>query len=78
MRPFPAGASCADAGKLWAVAQPITQPLAGWRIVLVENDDDSRELMALWLSLQGVTVDAASGAIEAISFIRAGRPDAVV
>jgi CheY-like chemotaxis protein len=43
--------------------------LAGIRILVVEDDDDSREIFAYALDAEGATVTAASTAREALPFL---------
>jgi CheY-like chemotaxis protein len=47
----------------------MAHPLAGIRILVVEDDDDSREVLAQSLSLEGATVMAASTASEALALL---------
>jgi len=47
----------------------MAHPLAGIRILVVEDDDDSRELLAQALTLQGATVSAVSTAREALTLL---------
>jgi CheY-like chemotaxis protein len=43
----------------------MSQALAGVKIFVVEDDDDSREILAHALTLEGATVTAVSAAREA-------------
>jgi PAS domain S-box-containing protein len=52
--------------------------LLGRRILLVEDDQDSRELIAMFLKGWGAAVDAVGSAREAISSFAARRPDLLI
>jgi CheY-like chemotaxis protein len=54
------------------------RPLEGVRILLVEDDDDTREMTRLALDAEGATVVAVSRARDAVAAIEAERPDVVV
>jgi CheY-like chemotaxis protein len=47
----------------------MAHPLAGIRILAVEDDDDSREVLAHNLTAEGATVTALSTAAEALSLV---------
>jgi CheY-like chemotaxis protein len=47
----------------------VSQTLAGIRILVVEDDDDNREILATTLTLEGATVTAVSTAREALPFL---------
>ena len=47
----------------------VSQSLAGIRILVVDDDDDSREVLAQTLSLDGATVTTVSTAREALAFV---------
>jgi CheY-like chemotaxis protein len=47
----------------------MTQSLAGIRILVVEDNDDNREILATTLTLEGATVTAVSTAREALPFL---------
>jgi CheY-like chemotaxis protein len=55
-----------------------TQELAGLHVLLVEGDDDCRELFRFVLGLAGATVTSASGAAEALEVLERETPDVVV
>jgi len=55
-----------------------TRPLRGKRLLLVEDDQDSRELIAMYLSDCGADVAAVGSAGEALSSIASRRPDALI
>jgi PAS domain S-box-containing protein len=48
------------------------------RVLVVEDDDDSRELLAAVLAGAGAEVEEASNAADAVSLISAWRPDVLV
>src|SRR5439155_24890126 len=52
--------------------------LTGVRILLVEDDDDSRNLLALILERQGAEVFAASSSAEALDSFAQKSPDIVI
>ena len=54
------------------------QALRGTRILLVEDDQDSRELIAMFLSGCGADVEAVSSALEAHAAFARRRPEVVV
>jgi CheY-like chemotaxis protein/anti-sigma regulatory factor (Ser/Thr protein kinase) len=51
------------------------RPLAGLRVLVCEDDPDSRELLRVVLAREGATVRLAAAASEAIDHIRDFRPD---
>ena len=52
--------------------------LVGLRLLVVEDDDDTREVLALGLSLYGADVVAVSSAAEAIVALEKGIPDVML
>jgi DNA-binding response OmpR family regulator len=56
----------------------MTSPAAGSRILLVEDDEDTRQLLALALQGRGYAVDQAASAAEALDGLRRHRYDLVV
>jgi CheY-like chemotaxis protein len=54
------------------------QPLAGLSILLVDDDDDARELAEILLRQVGATVRSASSATEALELFKAATPAIVV
>jgi CheY-like chemotaxis protein len=54
------------------------QSLDGLRILVVDDQPDARELLALVLEQRGATVLAAASAPEAFEILRVQRPDIVV
>jgi CheY-like chemotaxis protein len=57
---------------------PVGKPLAGLRILVCEDDADSRELLHELLSGEGAVVRVAAAAPEAIDHLREFRPDVFV
>ena len=57
---------------------PDAARLAGLTVLLVEDDDDSRELMTVILSFCGARVMAASSARQGLETLRSTAPDIVV
>lgn len=53
-------------------------PLAGVRVLLVEDDDDSRNLLSLVLNRFGADVVAASSSAEALDSFKQRTPDVVI
>jgi len=75
--PQPAAAAGPEEGQLPGGGNH-ARPLRGIRILLVEDDQDSRELIAMYLEGRGATVAAASSAQEALAAFEPGRFDLVV
>ena len=61
---------------LIAVASP--RPLEGLRILLVEDDDDTRDVTRLALEAKGAVLVAVASARAAVEAIEAQTPDVVV
>lgn len=61
---------------LVAVESP--RPLEGVRILLVEDDDDIRELIRITLESRGAALTAVDGTRAAIAAIEVERPDVVI
>jgi CheY-like chemotaxis protein len=59
-------------------AQPDTASLRDVRVLVVEDDPDSRELLELLLSDAGMVVDSASSVAEAFEVLTEHRPDVIV
>jgi CheY-like chemotaxis protein len=61
-------------------AKPLTslQPLEGLRVLLVEDEEDARELLALTLRVSGANVDAVESVEEAMTNLQASRPDVLL
>ena len=66
----------ASRGKLSPVAPP--RSLEGVRILLVEDDDDIRQLLRVALSSRGAVVTAVEGTPEAVAAIEVETPDIVI
>jgi CheY-like chemotaxis protein len=54
------------------------RPLAGVNVLLVEDDDDSRNLLSLILERYGADVNSASSSIEALDWFMQRTPDVVI
>jgi|RhiMetdeSRZDD1v2_1073273.scaffolds.fasta_scaffold830449_3 DNA-binding response OmpR family regulator len=54
------------------------RPLAGLPVILVEDDDDSREILEIALTAEGASVRTASGAEEALALFKAAPPAIVL
>ena len=52
--------------------------LAGMRVVVVDDQDDARDLLKTVLERCGATVTTAGSAREALAAVRAGRPDVLI
>jgi CheY-like chemotaxis protein len=68
----------ADLPALVAAPSPPTGALAGVRVLVVDNDADARELVALALVAQGAAVRQAGSAAAALALLQAERPDMLV
>jgi signal transduction histidine kinase/FixJ family two-component response regulator len=55
-----------------------TKPLQGIQVLVVEDDQDARELVTLLLQGSGANVQTATSATEALSHIEARMPDLIV
>jgi CheY-like chemotaxis protein len=56
----------------------IAQPLDGLHVLVVEDVDDQREMLAVLLELHGATVTAVASASEAINTLDRERSDVLV
>ncbi len=56
----------------------MAEPLAGISVLVVDDDDDARELTEIALRQVGTTVRSASSAMEALELIKAAIPAVVV
>jgi CheY-like chemotaxis protein len=54
------------------------RPLGGLRVLVVEDDDDTREVLAVGLSLYGAEVVAVGSATDAMSELAAQIPDVIL
>jgi signal transduction histidine kinase/integral membrane sensor domain MASE1/ActR/RegA family two-component response regulator len=61
-------------------AKPLTspQPLQGLRVLLVEDEKDARELLALTLRVSGANVEAVESVQEALTTLQSSRPDVLL
>jgi signal transduction histidine kinase/ActR/RegA family two-component response regulator len=60
-------------------SRPLTEPrLAGSSILVVDDDQDTRELLVSVLEAAGATVHAAASAAEAFALALRAKPDAIV
>ncbi|MFL6693242.1 MAG: response regulator [Ramlibacter sp.] len=50
-------------------------PATGRRVLLVEDNDDGRQVMEMALELEGHTVRSVDGGLEAVQLAAAWRPD---
>jgi len=55
-------------------AVPLPQPLAGLRVLLVEDETDARELLTLTLQVCGANVDAVDSVQEALTYLHSSTP----
>jgi signal transduction histidine kinase/ActR/RegA family two-component response regulator len=69
---------CTEEPRLTPVDTVLSKPLAGLRILVCEDDADSRALLQELLSSEGATVRLAAAAGEAIDHLREFRPDVFV
>ncbi len=60
------------------ISAEVSSKLKGMRILLVEDDKDSREMLAMVLSIYGVKVESAETAGEAVEKIKELKPDVLV
>lgn len=68
-----------DSRELPGAPDPATAGASPLRVLLVEDNDDLRELLAAGLRLQGWTVRTAAGGEEALALLASGeRPDVIV
>jgi len=56
----------------------LTEPLRGMVVIVIDDDNDSREMMAAVLELYGAHVVTAPGAKVALHLLRQQRADAIV
>jgi PAS domain S-box-containing protein len=61
-----------------AVSKQAKLRLQGLRVLIVEDDDDSRSLLAMMLKRNGADVSTASSSGEALSAIKSAPPDVLV
>jgi signal transduction histidine kinase/CheY-like chemotaxis protein len=56
----------------------VERPLEGLRLLLVEDDPDSRNMMTLFLELSGAEVKSASNAVDALQMLQEQQPDVML
>ena len=56
----------------------VAEPLKGYRLLVVDNHGDTRDMMATLLSSLGADIEAVSSVPEALQRLDAARPDAVL
>jgi PAS domain S-box-containing protein len=56
----------------------LSAPLGGWRILLVEDDADTREFQVFLLEQSGATVAAAASGCEALEILEQFTPDLLI
>ena len=61
-----------------AVKAGVSRPLAGIHVLLVEDDDDSRNLLSLILSRYGAEVTSTASSVEALDSFMQKIPDVVI
>ena len=73
-------AGMAQRGPGWKpFPKPVSLDIAkGGIVVIAEDADDARELLALSLTIQGYTVYTASTGAEALALVKAHRPKALI
>src|SRR5690606_1194533 len=67
-----------DGASSKAMGDPMSTPLAGMRVLVVDDDGDARELLHELLQQRGAEVLTASRAGEAFEMLTSERPDALV
>jgi CheY-like chemotaxis protein len=53
-------------------------PISGLRVLVVDDDDDARELVALTLQSRGAIIHLASSAAEALDSVSREKPDVMI
>jgi len=57
---------------------PTTAPLSNVRVLVVDDDTDSRELAMLLLTVAGATVEGAESAAQGYELLKSWHPDVLV
>jgi len=70
--------SSGDSGASKAASAAGARPLAGVRVLLVEDDDDSRNLLSLILSRYGAEVSSTASSVEALDWFMQKTPDVII
>lgn len=65
-------------GEFFSLLTPDSSPLAGMRVLLVDDETDTRELTAFMLEQCGAIVTSVSSAIEALRTFPQVKPDVLV
>ena len=60
------------------ISSELSKKVNGMRLLLVEDDKDSRDMLEMVLSIYGVKVESAETAAEAVEKLRTLRPDVLV
>jgi CheY-like chemotaxis protein len=69
---------CEKSPRVDAYHRESTEPLCGMVVIVVDDDNDSREIVATVLELYGAHVVTAPGAKVALHLLRQHRADAIV
>lgn len=60
------------------ISAEVLSKVNGMRILLVEDDKDSREMLEMVLAMHGVTVDSAESAADALAKLKRIKPDVLI
>jgi signal transduction histidine kinase/ActR/RegA family two-component response regulator len=66
------------ANQVIEVSAETTSRVSGMRILLVEDDKDSRDMLEMALAIYGIEVESAESAAEALKKIQTAKPDVLV
>lgn len=67
-----------QANQVVEVSAEITSRVSGMRILLVEDDKDSRDMLEMALAIYGIDVESVESAAEALKKIQTTKPDVLV